>query len=165
MGRKNITSWREMIRRVIKRGEVAVLAAGMTVGDQALTISSPEVKAEPIKDQVEAADDTFEEEVNELISKSKMDVERPMRAKYEEDEELANLLGDLGIALDEPEADDEEEEDIFADDETQEEEIQVSYNVSCPHCGKALRVKDATNYQRCPACKKVFQLRKASKEA
>ena len=59
----------------------------------------------------------------------------------------------------------EEEEDIFADNTTQEEEIQVSYNISCPHCGKALRVKDATNYQRCPACKKVFQLRKASKEA
>ena len=115
-GRKNITAWREMIRRVIKRGEVAVLPAGILLEEEPLTISAPEVKdSAPAVEPAEASEAKFEEEVNELISKSKQDVERPMRARYDEDEELANLLDDLGITLDEPEAEEEEEEDINGD--------------------------------------------------
>ncbi len=34
------------------------------------------------------------------------------------------------------------------------------YKVSCPHCGKVLMAKDNTPYHRCPACDKVFKLRK-----
>lgn len=117
MGRKNITAWREMIRRVIKRGEVAVLPAGIVFAEDSLTISAPAAKIEAVNtvDEAVSSDVSFEQEVNELISKSKQEIERPMRAKYNEDEELASLLGDLGIALDEPDTDDEEEEDINGD--------------------------------------------------
>ncbi|MBQ7924023.1 MAG: zinc ribbon domain-containing protein [Clostridia bacterium] len=34
------------------------------------------------------------------------------------------------------------------------------YKVYCPQCGKALMVRDASPYHRCPACDKVFKLRK-----
>ena len=34
------------------------------------------------------------------------------------------------------------------------------YKVYCPQCGKALMAKDVSPYHRCPACDKVFQLRK-----
>ncbi len=34
------------------------------------------------------------------------------------------------------------------------------YKVYCPQCGSGLMVKDGTPYHRCPACDKVFTLRK-----
>ena len=34
------------------------------------------------------------------------------------------------------------------------------WRVRCPQCGKELNVKDTTPYHRCPACSKVFTLRK-----
>lgn len=34
------------------------------------------------------------------------------------------------------------------------------WRVRCPQCGKELNVKDTTPYHRCPACHKVFTLRK-----
>lgn len=34
------------------------------------------------------------------------------------------------------------------------------YKVYCPQCGKPLMARDASPYHRCPACDKVFQLRK-----
>ena len=50
----------------------------------------------------------------------------------------------------------EEEEEEAAEEET--------YDVNCPHCGKALRVKNGPDYHRCPVCGKVFQIRKVSKD-
>lgn len=55
----------------------------------------------------------------------------------------------------------EEDEEAIAVGETEE---MTYYNINCPHCGKALRVKSTTVYHRCPACKKVFQLRKVTKD-
>ena len=34
------------------------------------------------------------------------------------------------------------------------------YKVYCPQCGKPLMVRDVSPYHRCPACDKVFQIRK-----
>jgi len=64
----------------------------------------------------------------------------------------------------EVETDYEEEDTDDSYEEEIEQQVASSYNINCPHCGKALRVKDATSYHRCPACKKVFQLRKVSKD-
>jgi len=48
--------------------------------------------------------------------------------------------------------------------ETTVEDLEMNphrkYKVYCPSCGKALMARDVSPYHRCPACDKVFQLRK-----
>ncbi len=45
----------------------------------------------------------------------------------------------------------------------QENEEPAIAEVTCPCCGRGLRVNTASEYHRCPACNKVFQLRKIKK--
>ena len=58
----------------------------------------------------------------------------------------------------------EEQKEEEPEEEPEEEEVvEESYTVNCPHCGKLLRVKSGPEYHRCPACSKVFQIRKVTK--
>jgi predicted RNA-binding Zn-ribbon protein involved in translation (DUF1610 family) len=58
-----------------------------------------------------------------------------------------------------------EEEEEPEEDETEEEEIvEETFDVNCPVCGKALRIKEGPTHYRCPSCGKVFQTRKVMKE-
>ena len=57
-----------------------------------------------------------------------------------------------------------EEEEEEQEEQEQESTVVETYEVNCPHCGKALRVKSGYEYHRCPACGKVFQIRKVTKD-
>ena len=48
--------------------------------------------------------------------------------------------------------------------EVQEEVVEETFDVNCPICGKALRIKEGPTHYRCPSCGKVFQTRKVMKE-
>ena len=64
--------------------------------------------------------------------------------------------------VEENKGEDEEEPD---EDETDEEEVvEETFDVNCPVCGKALRIKEGPTHYRCPSCGKVFQTRKVMKE-
>ncbi len=39
----------------------------------------------------------------------------------------------------------------------------IKYDVDCPYCGKKLRVNSSAPYNRCPSCRKVFEVRKTAK--
>ena len=56
--------------------------------------------------------------------------------------------------------------DEEAEEETEETEevVEETFEVNCPICGKALRIKEGPTHYRCPSCGKVFQTRKVKKE-
>jgi predicted RNA-binding Zn-ribbon protein involved in translation (DUF1610 family) len=56
-----------------------------------------------------------------------------------------------------------EEEEESEEEETEEEVVEETFEVNCPICGKALRIKEGPTHYRCPACGKVFQTRKVMK--
>ena len=61
------------------------------------------------------------------------------------------------------------EENVVDEEEPEEEEEQTeevveTFEVNCPTCGKALRIKEGPTHYRCPSCGKVFQTRKVMKE-
>ncbi len=49
-------------------------------------------------------------------------------------------------------------------EEIVEEVKEESLEVGCPTCGRWLRVNASSSYNRCPACGKVFELRKVTKD-
>ena len=61
--------------------------------------------------------------------------------------------------VEEPKVEEEVEDEVEA-----EEIVETNYTINCPHCGKTLRVKSGPSYHRCPVCKKVFQIRKVTKD-
>lgn len=59
----------------------------------------------------------------------------------------------------------EDEHDPFANMEDEEEEEEPEQlEVNCPICGQALLIDGSATYHRCPACGKVFQIRKVTKD-
>ncbi len=58
------------------------------------------------------------------------------------------------------EAEEQEKEETERTVEDFEMNPHRKYKVYCPQCGKVLMARDSSPYHRCPACDKVFQLRK-----
>ncbi len=59
------------------------------------------------------------------------------------------------------------EENVVDDEdenEEKEEVVEETFDINCPVCGKALRIKEGPTHYRCPSCGKVFQTRKVMKE-
>lgn len=56
------------------------------------------------------------------------------------------------------------EENEPEEEEEEEEVVEETFEVNCPVCGKALRIKEGPTHYRCPSCGKVFQTRKVMKE-
>ncbi len=49
-----------------------------------------------------------------------------------------------------------------AEEEFEPREAPVKVDVNCPFCKRKLTVKSTSHYNRCPACNKIFQLRKSN---
>ena len=132
MGRKNITEWREMMRRVIRRGEVekyerikiakpATEPVPEKVEDEPVPVAEPvapvvkEVSAVKIPAaSVERDRDEITERLNALLGKPDVEFAREPEALAESiNSDLSDLLrGALGISADEVDEDDAAEEAI-----------------------------------------------------
>ncbi len=100
---------------------------------------------------------------------------RPRRPLEEGEDATAPATAEMPIAhpdspyYNEPEQEAlslEEDNDPFVSEqeEFEEEQEPEQLEVNCPICGQALLIDGSATYHRCPACGKVFQIRKVTKD-
>lgn len=109
MSRKNITEWRDVMRRVVRRGEVEKLGEELEVAEE---LAEVPVIEEPLS-EVEAAPE-IEPEVVEVAD----EVEIAAEAEAEDEEEIEVEL----TVVDAPEAEEESAEEPALEDEAEDEE-------------------------------------------
>lgn len=100
---------------------------------------------------------------------------RPRRPYEEGEDASAPAMAETPVAhpdspyYNEPAQEDlslDEDNDPFVNEEEEfEEEPEIEQlEVNCPICGQALLIDGSATYHRCPACGKVFQIRKVTKD-
>lgn len=126
MGRKNITEWRELIKRLIKRGE---LVKGEAKNVEETLFTAPKEEAAVIPEPAEVptvAESEISLKLSEVLgAEFESSDKQEETASTEMDSELANLLkGVLGISTEEPEKEYAPEPEIPAFEEVAEEIIE-----------------------------------------
>lgn len=135
MGRKNIVEWREIIKRALKRGELAKLEA-----EPAPEVSSaPEVEAAPVSETVREeprvtfSDPQLSDKLMEILAKCGMSAPSPVAEEPKEETEPqdnsefdeAMRIARMAAGIEEPsEAPEEESELLEQEQESEEPEIE-----------------------------------------
>ena len=134
MGRRNITEWREMMRRVIRRGEVerferiTISKAPAPVNEEPAPMPEPEIKtpvnAVKISSEPQRERDDITVRLNELLGKSDVEFSKePDTLADSINSDLSELLrGALGMSTPEPEVEETEEVEEIAEEVIEETE-------------------------------------------